>query len=288
MKTTFYSLMLLLALSSCKKTESGNATDYAAVEISEPSSVVEEVKYKALDAPTDNAPLPPPPPLSGQEEASQSKIIKNANLNFETSDLDATAKKVQEAVKKYKGLVSSDVESKDGYTLTRNLKIRVPSAQFEHFISDISQGVSYFDRKEISSEDVTEQFVDSEARLKTKKVLEARYLELLKKATKVSEMLEIEQQISNIREEIEAHEGRLKYLRSQVAMSTLDISFYKTTVTLSGETESYGSKMGNALMDGFNELSSFFLGLLNMWPFILIFVIVFVIIRKKIKKRRNA
>ncbi|KGO92760.1 DUF4349 domain-containing protein [Flavobacterium subsaxonicum] len=283
MKITIYTLMLLLALTACQKSESDNTVRAASVaEFKEmPASEIQNAPPQQAD---DNAsPLPPP----GQDGTYQSKIIKNANLNFETPDINATARKVQDAVTKYKALVLSDVESKDNYTLSRNITIRVPSAAFENFVATISQGVTFFDRKEISSQDVTAQFVDSEARLKTKKVLEARYLELLKKATKVSEMLEIEGELSKIREEIEANEGNLKYLQSQVAMSTIVLEFYKRTDSGAGTTVSYGSKMGNAIKSGFYELSSFFLGMLNIWPFILIFVIVFIIIRKKIKKRKN-
>ena len=157
---------------------------------------------------------------------------------------------------------------------------------FESLVAEISQGVYYFDTKEISSEDVTEQYIDIEARLKAKKELENRYLEILQKAQKVSEILEIERELSKIREEIESRQGQLNYLQSKVSMSRLHISFYKETAN-TGVTASYGSKMWNALKGGFNGMSSFFLGLLYIWPFIAISVIAFYIIRKKIRKRKK-
>ena len=117
--------------------------------------------------------------------------------------------------------------------------------------------------------------------------MEARYLELIGKAKKVSEVLEIEKELSAIREEIEAKEGQLRYMKDRVALSTIHIEFYKTTETAPDATVSYGSKMWNAIKSGFNGVSSFFIGLLHIWPFILIFVIAFIIIRKKLKKRKQ-
>ncbi len=218
--------------------------------------------------------------------AIEQKIIKNANISYETTDLDATAKQVGDAIKKHNGQVQNDSESKEYNSLNRRLTIRIPFQNFEAFIADISKGVSHFDRKEISVQDITEEYIDVEARIKTKKILEARYLELLKKATKVSEMLEIEKELSAIREEIEVQEGRLRYMKNRVALSTIYLEFYKTTEVEQGATVSYGTKISNAFKSGINTLSSFFIGLIYFWPFILIFVIAFILIRRRIKRKR--
>lgn len=120
-----------------------------------------------------------------------------------------------------------------------------------------------------------------------KKQLETRYYELLKKANKVSEMLEIEQKLSEIREEIEAKEGRLKYLQTKVSMSTIDLYFYKEIAQGTSNRQSYGSKIIASLGTGFNSISDFLLTILDNWPLILIFVTAFVFIRRKLKKRKQ-
>jgi hypothetical protein len=125
------------------------------------------------------------------------------------------------------------------------------------------------------------------SRIKTKKVLEARYLELLKKANKVSEMLEIEGQLSEIREEIEAKEGRLRYLQNKVSMSTLDIEFYKPVAQGRKATVSYGGRIGNAIVSGFNGISNFFIGLIENWPVIATLVVLFFFIRKRFKRKNK-
>lgn len=277
MRKIIYCLIAFTLLAGCNKVKHAEETT------TEETSVVEEapVAYSMIDTEASKEQAVP------AENAISQKVIKNADLRFETDDLVATAARIQAAVKKYGAQVQHDSEGKDGYSINRNMTIRLPSARFEAFIADIGKGVSYFDRKEISSTDVTEQYIDLEARVKAKKVLEARYLDLIGKAKKVSEILEIEKELSAIREEIEAKEGQLRYLKNRVALSTVNIEFYKTTAAAPDATISYGSKMLNALKSGFNALSSFFIGLLYIWPFILIFVIAFFIVRKKLKKRKN-
>ena len=274
MKTTIYSVMLLLALTGCK--ESVKSEEVANMEM--------------LAVPAASAVSEAPPSNSTAPEAvnASQKIIKNATLRFETGDLAATAERIGKSVRKYKAQVQNDSESSTEFSLDRNMVVRIPSQHFEAFLADISKGVSYFDVKQISSEDVTEHYIDTEARIKAKKVLEQRYLELIGKAKKVSEVLEIEKELSAIREEIEAKEGQLRYMKSRVAMSTVSIEFYKPIAEKPDATVSYGSKMWNAIKSGFIGLSSFLIDLLYIWLFILIFVIAIFIVRKKLKRKRYA
>jgi hypothetical protein len=217
----------------------------------------------------------------------EQKIIKSGDLRFETSNMEETNTAIQQLVKKYKAVVQSDSEDKNDYTLSRYLTLRIPNQYFDSFIKDLASGIEYFDRKNISIEDVTEEYIDVASRVKTKKALEERYIELLKKATKVSEMLEIERELATIREEIEAKEGRLKYIQNKVSMSTISIEFYKSTEHKAGATISFGTKFVNAIKSGFNGISTFFIWLIEVWPFILILVALIYFIRKRFKKKRN-
>lgn len=218
--------------------------------------------------------------------AQEQKIIKTGQIAFETNDVNATHRKISELASQYKGLVQHDNSGKSYNRIYKNLTVRIPTENFQKFIDGISEGVDYFDRKDISRQDVSEEFVDLEARLKAKRVLEERYLELLQKANKVEEMLQIERELSIIREEIEAKQGRLQYLQNQVSMSTVTIEFYKTTAE-TGITQSYGQKMKNALHGGWNGISVFFLGVLYLWPLFLVAIVVVAILRIFLKKRKK-
>jgi hypothetical protein len=225
-------------------------------------------------------------PSPKQSQTTSQKIIKTGNLRFETQELKKTHQKILTAVQKANGYVQHDNTGKNYNSQYHNLTVRVPSENFDTVIQSISDGVSYFEEKTISQRDVTEEFVDLNARLKAKRTLEKRYLELLSKAKNVKEILEIERELSKIREEIEAREGRLQYLQSQVSESTITIYFYKISSDR-GVTVSYGRKVTNAFKNGWSNISEFFLGLLHIWPFIILVAVSVFMIRRWIKKRKK-
>lgn len=215
----------------------------------------------------------------------QPQIIKTGRLRFPTNNLNESYLKITSSLKKHNGNVEKDMSGKDYEdSFYRTITIRIPNSSFDLFINDITKGVNYFDIKEVESVDVTDQFVDLKARLKAKKTLEERYLQVLDKASKVSEILEIEKQLAIIREEIEAKQAQLNYLQSQVSMSTISIEMYTESASGNNATISYSRKMWNAVVSGFNGISSFFIGLLHIWPFILILAVVIFLLKRKIKK----
>lgn len=277
MKSIVLFFLLLVSFSGCKKAEADLDMKVSAIKL--PSK-----EASASNALYDKANL-----NSSTEETQQNieqKIIKQGDLRFETNDLTATYTQIQNAVKSHNAIIQNDTEGKNYESVFRKIIIRVPSKNFDLFLKDISKGVGYFDNKEISSQDVTAEYIDIDARLKAKKVLENRYLELLKKANKVTEMLDIEKQLSAIREEIEAKEGQLNYMQNQVSFSTVRIEFYKSIAEESGLTTSYGMKIWTAIKSGFNSLSSFFINLLSIWPFIIILVTAVYFIRKRFKSKK--
>jgi len=274
-----YAVIILLFIACKKDADSYNANIQAVSVPTADTTAVEAASYDySIDKSEDKLDAP---------ESTETKIIKNGNLKFQTGDLDKTYSQIQGLVKKYKASIKNDSQSNDEYGLSRSLNIRIPNNNFDAFVNELSKGVNYFDQKEISSEDVTEEYIDVASRIKTKKVLEERYYELLKKATKISEMLEIEKKLSEIREEIEAKEGRLNYLQNQVSMSTLNISFYKPVAQGQKATVSYGGRIGNAIISGFNGISNFFIELLGIWPLIVTLVVLFILIRKRFKRKKK-
>jgi hypothetical protein len=286
MKTTVLICSVIISLLVCCNGKSNDGVDemrmskvaYAPSDKSYYPEAV-DTAAAAVDAPETDLKLP--------EKEIEAKIIKSGNLRYQTDDLEKTYSQIQEAVKKHKAIIKNDSQYNDEDGISRRINIRIPNENFDGFIADISKGVSYFDLKSISSDDVTEEYIDVASRIKTKKVLEERYYGLLKKATKISEMLEIEKKLSEIREEIEAKEGRLRYLQNKVSMSTLDINFYKPVAQGQKATVSYGGRIGNAFVSGFNGISNFFIQLLGIWPVIVTLVVLFILIRKRLKRKNK-
>lgn len=274
MKSKLIIALLFFAVLGCKKAEAEASQDSAITMVKLPAKAMVSSSDAYSESPKE------------EDKVSEQKIIRTGNLIFETDNLETTYEQIKIAVKKGKAFIQNDSEGKDSGTIYRRITVRIPNQNFDSFIKDISTGVTYFDNKQISSEDVTEQYIDIDARLKAKKKLEIRYLELLAKATKMSEMLAIEAQLSAIREEIEAKEGQLRYMQNKISLSTITVEFYKTIAEEKGVTISYGAKVWNSFKSGFYTISSFFLGLLEIWPFIIIAVALFYFIRKRFKKKK--
>lgn len=211
------------------------------------------------------------------------KLIKNGQIDFETENLNKTREEIHSAIKRFNGYISSENEYKNDEEISSNIVIKVPAENFDNLIREITIGVSRFDRKDIYVKDVTEEFLDIEARMRTKKELENRYLDILKKATSVSEILEVEKQIGELRSEIESFEGRLKFLTNQVTLSTLTVRVYETVST---QTE-FGKQFRSGFINGWENLILFFVLLVNIWPFILIIIGVIILFRILRKRKRN-
>ncbi|GAA4761264.1 MULTISPECIES: DUF4349 domain-containing protein [Flavobacterium] len=284
MRTPFIILFVAIIFVSCKDAEEGSAnSSMQLMKLEMPSKVAssEDANYEAAAVAVDSAAVVVSSPQS------QTKIIKTADLRFQSTDLNTSYENLKTGITKYKAIIQNDESGKTDESVYRNLTIRIPSQHFDSFIADISKGVQHFDRKEISQQDVTEEYVDTESRMKSKKKLEERYLQLLAKATKVSEMMEIEKKLAEIREEIEAKEGQLKYMQNRVSMSTINIQMYTYNASESGATVSYGGKIWNSIKEGFNGLSNFMLSIISIWPFILIFVGVFAFIKRRFFKKKG-
>ncbi|WP_421796296.1 DUF4349 domain-containing protein [Haliscomenobacter sp.] len=224
----------------------------------------------------------PPPP--GENEVGtplEPKLIKTGTLEFETSNLETTYQLVRQAAQSNEAFLSNESTSNQYDRIVQHLTIRVPSRNFDKLIKAVSEGVKRFDTKSIEATDVTEEFVDAEARLKTKKQLEQRYQELLKRANKVSEILEIEEQIGELRAEIEAVEGRLRYLNNRVDYSTLDVQFYQKMPTLARNDRHFG----RAFLQGWDNFVSLLFGLVANWSTILILLVTGYFLQRYIRRK---
>lgn len=211
------------------------------------------------------------------------KLIKNGELSFETSDVKKTKAAVDAICEELNAYVANENQNNYGTELRYNQTIRVAADKFDLLIQKLESEASKIDSKNINTQDVTEEFIDVEARLKTKKELEARYREILKQAKTVTEILSIEGQIGQVRGEIESMEGRLKYLSSQVAYSTLNLSYYQTIGTDFG----FGSKLGKALGSGWDYFLVFLIGVINVWPFLILIALVIWLAFRWDKRRRK-
>lgn len=271
MRTILVFFGTFLLFISCNS-KGANPTSYGELKTSGNFDITKEI-VEASEVASEN-----------KEVTIERKLIKTGDISFETDNLLETRNYIEQAVKKYNGYISADNEYKSSQNITSNLTVRIPSESFDTFLNEISSKVARFDNKNISVNDVTEQFLDVQARLKVKKELEQRYSEILKKASSVKEILEVERELTNVRSDIESMEGRLKYLQNQVSFSTLTIRFYKKEVS-KAYSKTFGRRIADAFANGIDNIKWFFIGLVNIWPFILLIVLLIMLIKKRIKRK---
>lgn len=222
---------------------------------------------------------------TGTEVARERMLIKTGNLSMQVNDVKEARKKIGEIAKGMNAYLSEEQLNDYGDRLNISIVIRVPSSKYDTMVVSIEEVGEKTDSKSVNVQDVTEEYIDVEARLKTKKELEARYREILKQAKTVTDILSVETNLNNVRAEIESMEGRLKYLMSQVSFSTLNLNFYQKISTEYG----FGGKFADGLGNGWTNFLTFFIGLAHIWPFlILIGGVVWFFIRWRKKKKATA
>lgn len=220
---------------------------------------------------------------SDNVETEERKIIKKGSVRFKTADVNKTKSLILKTVQELNGYLSNDNAYDYSDRFEHNLTIRIPAEKFELLLNTISESAEKLDSKNVDVLDVTEEYIDIEARIKTKKDLQNKYIELLKRATKVEEMLTIEKEIGNLQTEIESVEGRMKYLKDKIAFSTLTVTYYQKTTSQFGFT----SKFEDGVKNGWNVFLWFIVGVSNLWVFILVFAIIVCLIRVYRKKKKN-
>jgi hypothetical protein len=284
MKICVVCFVVLLALSACEHKSLTEKAKAENVELMIPpqanqSRVADKMMAKLAPAADSKIPV-------SQVIDTAKKIVKEGEIRFEAKDLKAARDKIVAALKSLGGYVGEENETNNGDNNRRefDLKIRVPSKNFDKFLDALSSNADHIDAKNIRVKDVTTEFIDITTQLKNKQLLENRYLELLKRATKTSDLLEIEDKLESIRTDIETTQGQLNYLNSQVAFSSLDITFYNIP-TAERADEQFTTKFKNAINEGWDILKTLFFDTIMLWPIIFIGFVGVGVYRSRKRKR---
>ena len=223
------------------------------------------------------------------------KIIRNADLQMEANAPEEAQTKIGKIAEAKGGFVvetqssASDVRAATRDTVT--MTVRVPSAKFDEALNEIRQTASRVIVENIKGEDVTEEFIDIEARLKTQKALETQFLEIMKRSNTVADALNVQTEIARVRGDIEKIEGRKRFLESQASLSTIKIKL-QTPAAFSANTAGFFGKLGQAFGSGFDAALSFILvfvtALTALLPFFLLIVLpLYFVIRYFARKNRK-
>ena len=223
------------------------------------------------------------------------KIIRNADLILEANAPEEAQNKITTIAESKGGFViESSQSSNDARATTRDtvtMTIRVPAAKFNETLDEIRKTSSRVIVETVKGQDVTEEFIDIEARLKTKKALEEQFLGIMKQAKSVEDALNVQRELADVRGEIEQIEGRKRFLENQSSLSTVKIKLQSPT-QFSPNSSGFFYQLGQAVSTGFSGASGFILtlvtALITLVPFLLFIVLpIYLVIRYLLKKNRK-
>jgi hypothetical protein len=273
MKYIIIGLFYVTAL-SCHKSNEKSVTD-STRNINLPR-VNEKQKEPVSDtaAVVHNAGIPPPiAALNSGSPDWDKKIIKTATLNLELKEYAGFNATVHQSLKNYSAYIAQEQQLQSEGEISNQVIIKVPVDQFEslvNYLTTIDKKAKLLDRQ-IVSEDVSVEVVDTWARLETKKQLRVKYYELLKQAKKMEDVLQVQNEINAITEDIEAAAGRVAYLSHQSAYSTVNLKYYQVldAAKANDDSSSFFTSFINAFKQGGSIIANLFLFIVNIWPLVI-------------------
>ncbi|WP_342599946.1 DUF4349 domain-containing protein [Psychrobacillus sp. FSL H8-0483] len=228
MKKIIYCLLVssvFLLLTACSASDEESkmevANDSANYSVEEEKSTVDVEGETSAEAPS--------------EVNTERMIIHKAIIRTNVKELAKAQSNIEQKVKKYGGyIVESNVYQEDDQRSSGNIIVRIPEKHFETFLSDAEEEASKVLERNVTGQDVTEQYVDLASRIKSKRVVEERLLAFMSTAEKTEDLLKISSDLAKVQEEIEVTVGKMKYLENQTSFATIELTMYENRVIVPG------------------------------------------------------
>ena len=233
-------------------------------------------------------------------DLSARKIIKNADLNFQTKDYDGFLDSFKQKINEYDGYIErSDISGGGAYDsrYTRNatIKVRIPAERYDSFMDTVVTLGSLKHRYEYI-DDVTLRYVDIESRIKAYETEYDALLELLAKAESVDAIIQLRTRISEIQYELESYKSQLRKYDDLISYCTINIYVEEVRVeTVSQDKMTVGERIVAGISKTFYDIGvwfeDFLVGLVTALPYLVIIaviiLIIVIIIKSSIKKHRK-
>ncbi|MGG1678887.1 DUF4349 domain-containing protein [Neobacillus sp. NRS-1170] len=288
-------IVLMLGFTGCSSSSNEDAKmskDNTAAMDSSTSSNGE--KASVYSGETDNSSAPKEQSIL---KVPNKMVIYQADLRLRVKKFEQTVKKLEEKAETYGGYIASSNVTREGKEqVSGSITIRIPQKNFQAFLHDAEGQAAEVLQRNITGQDVTEEYVDLESRLKSKRVVEERLLSFMKTATKTEDLLKISADLATVQEEIETIEGKMKFLENQTSFSTITITLYENKVIVPDierdklntweKTKKQFMKSINMLISVVSGLVVFIIGNLPILVILAILGFVGVLIYRK-KKNRN-
>ena len=230
----------------------------------------------------------------------EQKLIKTIRMDAETEDLDVLLPQVTAKIDALGGYVENqELYNGSSYNSYRSrsasLTIRIPAEQLNGFVENV-KGVSNVVSYNESTENVTLRYVSTESRMKALEVEQERLLELLSKAENMSDLLEIEARLTDVRYELESVTSQLRVLANQVDYATVYLYISQVKVYTETEEQTVWQRIGSGFKDNLRDmgedLTDFFVWLVTYSPQLILWAIVIAVavtvLKKKLAERKAA
>lgn len=278
----------LLIFSGCtERSESGSAPGQVAQKPAAPAADADARPedqmaslYAASNASTQDISFDSAASAQAATSAADRKIIRNAELTLETDTPTDGQQRITEIAGRLSGfVVTSEFKQNTAPGAKANQSVvvivRVPSPQFSAALDQILGLGNKVVQRKVTGQDVSEEYLDIEARIRTKKALEAQFLEIMKQAKKVADALEVQKELADVRTEIERFEGRRRFLENQSALSTITINLQSLAPVVATTGTGFGHDIKQAFGDAIDIAAALILFLIRavivLTPIALIF-----------------
>ncbi|MGX1194173.1 DUF4349 domain-containing protein [Metabacillus sp. SLBN-84] len=254
---SLFMIILILIVSACSSSEESK--------MDSSGSSSEEMSNADF---AEKSEKPAPEETTMQNDSKTAAPIPQDRKVIYTADMSVRVKSYQEAVSS----IQKTLASLGGYIMESNtysgeedqpqegtLTVKVPQEAFQSFLTMVEKGSIKVENQTVSGQDVTEEYVDLESRLKSKKTVEERLLSFMKEAQKTEDLLKISNDLSAVQEEIEQLTGRINYLNNQTSFATVSIHLSENKINVPGlENENLNTwlKTKQKFMESLNTLLS--------------------------------
>ncbi|HDM31998.1 MAG TPA: DUF4349 domain-containing protein [bacterium] len=157
-------------------------------------------------------------------ETTSRMIIKSGWLNLVVKDIVDTAQKISKFAQERGGWVVSSNISQSEKILSGSITVRVPAESFDESMEYFKSLAERVSNERTQAQDITEEYVDLQSRLKNLEAAESQLLEIMERSGTISEVLQVQRELMNVREQIERIKGRMQYLEQSVKMSSITVN----------------------------------------------------------------
>ncbi|MCC6900490.1 MAG: DUF4349 domain-containing protein [Polyangiaceae bacterium] len=220
------------------------------------ASMVSGCKREADAGAAPAASAAPADPIAGASRVVR-KVVRNADLAMTVTSPGAAQREASRIAEEHGGYLASaeslSAASEDGEEPgSVRVTLRVSADRLDAALEGLRKLGKHMGHENLSSRDVTDEWVDLEARIKTQKKLEEQYLEILKNATRVDDLLSVQKQLAEVRGEIEKAEGKKRLLDTQISLSTITVTFQGERQLVAFSTGAFGRAAKRASADTVN------------------------------------